>query len=159
MAIISTGMGEWKRVAAPDRLQTILGSCIGLVLHDPGLKIAALAHIMLPVADRPDPLQPGKFATTAVPVLVQALLQAGASRARLRAKLAGGAAMFRIKPMSGTLLDVGARNIVQMRIVLQNEGIAVLAEHCGGTGGRKMQFDPATGQMLVEVMGVEKLIL
>lgn len=159
MTVINTGMGELKVAAVPNQLQTILGSCIGLVLFDHKSGIAALAHIMLPETDIPDPPQSGKFANTAVPALLAELARAGARRHHLRAKFAGGAAMFKLKPASESLLDIGARNMAKVRELLKAEGIGVLAEHCGGGKGRKVLFDPATGAMQVEVMGIEKVVL
>ncbi len=156
MGIISVRMGEIRAAAAPDQLQTVLGSCVGLALFDRQAGVAGLAHIMLPDADRAEPPQPGKFAASALPALIALLVRGGAARGRLQAKIAGGAAMFKTRPGCEALLDIGLRNTRRVKELLKAEGITVLAEHCGGGKGRKILLDPATGLMTVEVMGLEK---
>ncbi len=159
MATLNVGMGDLKVAAPPDQLQTILGSCVGLVLFDPNAHLAALAHIMLPASDLPAPPLPGKFADTALPALIEQLQRKGASRGALLAKIAGGAAMFKLKPANETLLDIGNRNVARVKELLRAANIPLRAEHCGGNSGRKMLFDPATGQMTVTVMGKETVTL
>ena len=145
-----------RAAAAPDRLQAILGSCVGLVLFDHKAGLAALAHIMLPDAGREDPPRPGKFATSALPSLMDMLLRRGAARGSIKAKIAGGAAMFKLKPATASLLDIGLQNTTKVKELLKAEGISLLGEHCGGGRGRRIMFDPATSGMTVEVMGQEK---
>ncbi|MGD9573521.1 MAG: chemotaxis protein CheD, partial [Thermoleophilia bacterium] len=72
-----------------------LGSCIGLVLADPGARVAGMVHVMLPdssTASTDGP--PGKYADTAVPALIDSLCRLGADRGRLTGAMAGGAQMF-----------------------------------------------------------------
>jgi len=150
---VTVNMGELTVVSAHDRLFTILGSCIGLVLFDPHRQVAGLAHIMLPETDDPAPKMPGKYANHAVPELMARLAAAGAARPALQAKLAGGSAMFKLtNPNPGTL-DIGARNAVAVRELLRAVRIPVLAEDVGGSRGRKLIFDPATAQMTIEIIG------
>ena len=47
--MIKVGMADMNICHAPDAITTLgLGSCVGVVLHDPNTKIAGLVHIMLP---------------------------------------------------------------------------------------------------------------
>src|SRR5512136_2045320 len=85
------GIGEYRVGSFP--MMTIgLGSCIGLTLYDDTLKVGAMVHIMLPEsAGRKD--RPGKYADTAVPVILQELNALGCRNRSLKAKMAGGACM------------------------------------------------------------------
>jgi len=112
-----------------------LGSCIGLALVDRFAGIAGLAHIVLPQSSETD-RQTGKFADLAVPALVDRVLEAGASRRRLDAVLAGGARMFELGE-----LDIGARNEEAVRTGLAGFGIPVRAAETGGSRGRTMRVD------------------
>ena len=47
-AIVSVAIGQWNVVAAPAKLRTLLGSCVGVVLYDRAAKLGGLAHIVLP---------------------------------------------------------------------------------------------------------------
>jgi chemotaxis protein CheD len=135
------GIGEYRVGSFP--MMTIgLGSCIGLTLYDPQKKIGAMVHIMLPDSGgRTD--RPGKYADTAIPLLLKELDKTGSSSNRsLVAKMAGGACMFEY---FGTNLNIGERNTEKVRIVLKELGIKLSAEDVGGKVGRTVTFLPASG--------------
>ena len=84
-------IGQWAVAAAPAKIRTLLGSCVGVVLYDRVARLGGLAHIVLPDS-RGAADHPGKFADTAIPAMIAEIerqLQAQA-RGRLVAKLAGG---------------------------------------------------------------------
>jgi chemotaxis protein CheD len=113
-----------------------LGSCIGLALVDRAKGVAALAHVMLPESAQPDPPQPHKFADLAVPALIEMVVAAGASRTRLEAALAGGAAMFQF---GGSGQDIGQRNDAAVTRLLHAARIPVRATATGGNKGRTIR--------------------
>ena len=86
------GIGEYRVGNFP--MMTIgLGSCIGLTLYDDTVKVGAMVHIMLPdSAGRTD--RPGKYADTAVALLIKELNALGCRNRSLIAKMGGGACMF-----------------------------------------------------------------
>ena len=94
VAELKVGMGQIE-VAQGGRhvLRTLLGSCIGLTLHDPRTRVGGLAHIVLP-ASRGDMSPPGKFADTALPELLRLIGELGGRTDKLIAKVAGAANMF-----------------------------------------------------------------
>ena len=134
------GIGEYRVGSFP--MMTIgLGSCIGLTLYDPQRKTGAMVHIMLPESGgRTD--RPGKYADTAIPLLLKELDAIGCNRRALIAKIAGGACMFEY---FGTNLNIGERNTEKVRSVLKELGIKVSAENVGGKVGRSVTFFPANG--------------
>ena len=134
-----------------------LGSCIGICLHDPLLKLGALVHIMLPVnmeAGRKNPL---KYADTGLRETLRKMEAQGANRTRITAKIAGGAKMF--ETQSKSLGDIGHRNSDSVRLVLKKEGIRLLKEDVGGSVARTLLFDVATGQACVRSYGRPELII
>ena len=46
--LINVGIADYAISSSPDILRTILGSCVGICLYDPELKIGGMCHIMLP---------------------------------------------------------------------------------------------------------------
>ncbi|MDL2218288.1 chemotaxis protein CheD, partial [Christensenellaceae bacterium OttesenSCG-928-M15] len=94
-----------------------------------------------------------KFADTGILLLLERMNRAGANRAVLTAKLAGGAHMFAHSIMSSDLLKVGERNVKVCKEVLQKLHIPLLAEDVLGTYGRTITFDPATGRLHVKSVG------
>jgi chemotaxis protein CheD len=147
-------MGEAFALSAPASLTSVLGSCVGVALHHPRRKIGALAHVVLPeAAGRAG--SPAKFADSAIPHLLELLEAAGAPPGGLVAKITGGASMF----ASGGPLQVGESNVQAVVRALEAASITLLGQHVGGSKGRKVIFDVATGELTIEVVGCPVLIL
>lgn len=85
-----------------------------------------------------------RFADTAIPMLIREMERLGASRTRLRAKIAGGATMFSIM---NDKFNIGDRNVAQVKATLAKERIPILAEDTGANYGRTLFFYPETGVM------------
>ncbi len=71
-----------------------MGSCIGVLIYDPEVKVGGLLHYMLPDAtiDKQKAVdKPFMFATTGVPRLFKEAYNMGASKNRLLVKVVGGA--------------------------------------------------------------------
>ncbi|UFJ42148.1 chemotaxis protein CheD [Brevibacillus humidisoli] len=147
MEILKIGMAGLGWVKSPDRLRTTgLGSCVGVVLYDAVVKIAGMAHVMLPDSSlgKSNQTMIGKYADTAIPELIKQMEQAGAKANRLTAKLAGGAQMFSF--MSGNdSMRIGPRNVEACRASLAQFMIPIIAEETGGNCGRTIEMDAATG--------------
>ena len=145
---ILVGMGQIAAGQAPQRMRTILGSCIGVALYHPGRKTGIMAHVVLPdSAGRDGP--PGKFADTAVPEMLAVLRGQGMSTYGLTAKLAGGANMFN---GSGPL-QIGDANAEAVAAALKRAGTNVAGQDVGGTRGRRVDFDCASGEMTIQCAG------
>lgn len=146
----SIGMGAIGCGREAGTLRTFLGSCVGLALYDPRLRVAALAHIVLPDS-RGEGHPPGKYADTAIPEAVEMLRTlAGGGSLRLSAKIAGGAKMFAFQ--SG--ITIGDQNIQAVEERLAALDIPILGRSCGGDKGRRMTVDVASGAVTVERMGL-----
>jgi chemotaxis protein CheD len=129
-----------------------LGSCIGICLYDRTAQVAGMAHIVLPESSARKDEPPGKFADTALPVLIEEMLQFGASRWRLVAAISGGAQLFTIAS-DPTRLGVGARNAAAVTDGLGRQGIPVLARDLGGSQGRTVRLYAVDGRVSVKTIG------
>ena len=143
-----------------DTLVTLgLGSCVAILLHDADARVGGLAHVLLPEpALSRDQGNASKFATTAVPALVQEMARMGARPGRLKARLVGGAAMFQTLMVPGSL-NMGARNINASRQALEAAGIPVVAEEVGGDYGRSVRFYVGAGKTTVSSVGKADVVL
>ena len=104
--IILVGMADLNICCSPDSITTVaLGSCVGIVLYDPLLKVAGLAHIMLPDSTQITRNQnKAKFADTAIDTLIKLMeVEYSIRKSRLVSKIAGGAQMFNFKTQNDTL--------------------------------------------------------
>ena len=138
------GIGEYRVGSFP--MMTIgLGSCIGLIMWDPNLRVGAMVHIMLPESSgRKD--RPGKYADTAVPLLVNELTALGCKNRSITAKMTGGACMFEY---FGTNLNIGERNAEKVRMMLKEYHIPLASEDTGGKVGRSVTFLPSDNGKVV----------
>jgi chemotaxis protein CheD len=152
--IHSIGIAGLLVVRAPEMIRTVLGSCIGVALHDPSTKIGGLAHVILPDS-RNGSGDPAKFADTAVDMLVEMLAAEGAKPARIVAKIVGGAAMF--GNQKGW--EIGDRNAEAVKVRLAHHNIRLLAEAVGGNKGRKMVLDSASGMIQVQIIGATPKVI
>jgi len=147
------GISEFRVAAAPAVLVTYgLGSCLGIVLDDRARALGGLAHTLLPTR------RPGlgeqrlsKFVDAAIRLMLEELLALGARSESLTARIAGGANMF--ETLSGPVGEgIGMRNVRAARIALEALAIPLVAEDVGGSHGRTVEYDLATGR--VEVRSV-----
>jgi chemotaxis protein CheD len=154
--VIKVGIADLNLVRSPDRIRTSgLGSCVGVVIFDEQTKIGGLAHIMLPDSSlaKTETFNKAKFADTAIPLLTKMLINEGALRKRLKAKIAGGAQMF-LFPSKNEIMRIGPRNVEAVKKQLKRENIPIVAEDVGGNSGRTIEFDPSTS--LLEIRTVNK---
>ncbi len=147
-------MGQLQYGRPPDCFAAILGSCIGVTLYHTRKKLGALAHVVLAEsAGRPGP--PCKFADTAIPHLLEIFEKELGTRTGIVAKIAGGAAMFGgVGPM-----QIGEINAAAVKKELQAAKVRFAGEHVGGDKGRRITFDCATGDLIVQIVGNEPLTI
>jgi chemotaxis protein CheD len=145
---VIVGVGEIDCGREPGVLITqALGSCVGVALWDPRLRIGGLAHVMLPASQRSEITgRRHRFANIAVPDLVERMVDMGAGRRRLVAKLAGGASMFRGESGIDT---IGERNVVAVRYELERAGVPVSVAETGGSHARTIELSLTTGMLLI----------
>lgn len=148
--VLLVGMGEIKSTRGIGILGCIgLGSCVGTLIYDAATASAALAHVMLPEPSGAESIDmPGKYATTALPALLETL--GTSSPTRLKAILIGGAEVFQNRQNA---LRIGARNVEKLHQLLQTHRIPIVFEDTGGHQGRSFEFDLAMGQLTLRTVG------
>ncbi len=146
VAVVHVGVADMRVVNAREILvSSALGSCVAVTLHDPVKKIGGLAHIMLPAQMRLNGEQPaGKFVDMAIPAMLEQMKGSGALRARMVAKIVGGAQMF----ADDSLASIGDRNVIAAKSLLDRLQIRVAAEDCGGNYARTIEFHTSNGIVL-----------
>lgn len=159
--IVKVGMADLNVIRGQGLIRTTgLGSCVGVTLFDPMLKVAGLAHVMLPSSEiaREGALNLAKYADTALPELVRRLSELGVTKSRLIAKMAGGSQMFTFAG-KGDSMRIGPRNVESCKAMLSELGIPLVAEDTGGNYGRTIELDCETGILFIRSvqMGIKEL--
>lgn len=160
MGMIKVGMADLNIGKSPDVITTIgLGSCIGIAVYDSVTKIGGLAHIMLPDSTRmKNNSNVAKFADTGIEELIKKMTEAGASKTRMVAKIAGGARMFEVSGLSD-VGNIGAKNAEASKKKLKELGIRLIAEDMGLNYGRTVELNCANGDFLIKSVGKENKII
>ncbi len=154
--IFKIGIADLKTCVSPDGVTTLgLGSCVGIAIRDPVIKVGGLVHIMLPdsTAIKYGHINPAKFADTGIPELVKQMEKLGARRGRLVAKIAGGANMFNLQSNNSLTGQVGDRNVAACKAKLQELKIPILAQDTGANYGRTVVYYPETGAFIIRAVG------
>ena len=149
--LINVGIADYMVAASPDILRTILGSCVGICLYDPGVKIGGMSHIMLPKL-KENSKSTKKYADSAIPSMLDDMVGKGADRRRVIAKIVGGARMFNVSENS-VMGEIGTNNIVKVKEVLNHLEISIIAEDTGGNFGRTIDFYLDSGEVKIKSMG------
>ena len=128
-----------------------LGSCVAVCLYDPVAKVGGMLHALLPTVPNGKPASNlAKFVDRGVPLLLGSLLELGARRTRLIAKLCGGAQM--VGSESNRALNIGRLNVLAVEAALEAAHLKLHAEATGGHSGRTVRFYLADGTVTVRTL-------
>ena len=135
----------------PSRVETVLGSCVAVIMWNPQLQVGCICHAVLPWSERQktDPL---KYVDSSIHSMLRALEKHASPRSDIQVKLFGGASMRQLAPGR---TSVGRQNIDAALAVLREEGLTPRSSDIGGTEGRKLRFYSATGEVFVKRIRME----
>lgn len=128
----------------PYKVNTILGSCVAVCLFDPINKVGGINHYMLPLWNAQGLASP-KYGNIAIERLLEKVLELGAKRVNLIAKVFGGGEVIDTEIKS---FKIGERNIELALEILKELKIPIKAQSVGGKLGRRIQFNVTTGEVL-----------
>ena len=132
-----------------------LGSCLGLAIWDPQIKVGGLLHAMLPLSkinkDKAN-ANPYMFVDTGVPALFKTLYDMGAQKKRLVVKAAGCG-----NPLGkNEMFKIGERNHTLLKKLLWKNNVMLAAEDVGGTASRTVNFTLSDGVTILSTSGMKK---
>jgi len=134
-----------------------LGSCLGLVIHDPSAHIAGILHCMLPLSKidlQKAQTTPCMFVDTGVPLLFKESYRLGAEKSRIRVIAIGCSSLLDEKGF----FRIGERNYAILRKLLWKNNILIEKQDIGGTESRTVSIEVATGKIIVCSKGQENII-
>ncbi len=138
--------GEYYVTAKNMLLTTVLGSCVSVCLRDSTVGIGGMNHFMLPGEAETGSRGTGeamRYGVGAMEVLLNELLEAGARRDRLEAKVFGGGAVL----ANMSMLNVGERNADFILRHLQQAQVRITAQDLRGSQARRINYFPASGRV------------
>jgi chemotaxis protein CheD len=120
-----------------ERLETLLGSCIAVLLTDPRRTVAALCHIV----HAGSPPQPDRgntaYASAALQLMFGRLRSVGIEPVLCQTYVFGGGHMF---PDMAQTMDVGGRNLQWVQDFLHRHAMPIQSACVGGHYYRKLAW-------------------
>lgn len=133
-----------------------LGSCIGLVIYDPFVKVAGMLHYMLPESSLDKAkarARPYMFADSGIPRLFKAAYQLGAKKQRINIYAAGGAEILDQKGF----FNIGKRNYMALKKMFFKNNVMLNKQNVGGNVNRTVRIEVATGDIFLKTSGSKEV--
>jgi chemotaxis protein CheD len=132
-----------------------LGSCLGITAYDPVACVGGMLHVMMPegrMNAEKAKSNPFMFVDTGVPAFFRKLYDAGAVKARMVIKVAGGA---NVNNVGNDRFQIGKRNYIILKKLLWKNSVLIEAEDVGGSKARTMYLDVGSGRVWLSSAGKE----
>ena len=130
-------------------ISSVLGSCVSVSIHDRKMKIGGMNHFYFPEIKERDKCT-AQYGNIATIMLIKMMVEKGSDIKHLEAQIFGGAYNAAVSD-----LDIGNRNAIVARNILNKKRIPIVSEDVGGKMGRKVVFDTYKNE--IAVLKVEKL--
>lgn len=142
--------GQFKVGKAGNQIfQAYLGTCLGVALYDKKTRIGGMIHILLPEPPTiTNDMNPEKYASSGIPMLVKEMLELGASPENITAAIAGGALVGPVSQQDINL-DIGGRSAEIAVTILEAAGIKTIKSETGGFFTCTLELDMATGKTFI----------
>jgi chemotaxis protein CheD len=149
--------GHWHFGAGMDVVDTLLGSCVSVVLWSRRWQTGGLCHFLLPekfVVDSHDTPRPqGYFGDEALRLLSDAVAMVGLARSEFVAHVIGGGALSDSDP-GQTGKDVGRRNFEFALAATRRLGFVGGSTDVGGRVYRRLRLDLRNGALAIHRGGL-----
>lgn len=132
---------------------TVLGSCVAVCLYDRKQMIGGINHYMLPFWNGNELPSP-KYGNIAIEKLIDKMLNYGANKNDLIAKVFGGSGVIEV---SHEMFRIGQKNLDVAFQTLERENIPVIRHSTGGQTGRKILFRTETGEVRMKYVGRQQV--
>jgi chemotaxis protein CheD len=141
--------GRVFTTAKPHVITAIVGSGVTLCLWDPISKVGGANHYLLPNDASGNPQDP-KYAQFASHQLLREVLEKGANRNSLQAKIFGGSVPTVLFSHANDC--IGARNVQAAVKFVTQEKLQLVQREAGGTKARKILFQTDDGRSWTELL-------
>ena len=134
-------------------ISIILGSCVAVCVWDSVKAIGGATHFLLPNWDGRGVSSP-RYGDVAVSILLHKLLEAGADRGHLRAKVFGGGCLFESlrPPSADSEPHLGSRNVEIALSMMAKARIPVVSKIVGVNRGQRIRFRTDTGDAVIRIL-------
>jgi chemotaxis protein CheD len=145
--------GDVACVDRGDSLETLLGSCVAILLTDPGRTVGAMCHVVHAGPPRDAPTRETAYGDAALAEMCRRLKSRGIDPQQCLAWVYGGGNMFPARREEAAADgQAGAANFEWALGALHEAGIRVLGVALGGHAYRKLRWTVGTDAPEVETV-------
>lgn len=152
--------GELIICQEPSLIVTVLGSCVSVTMFHRRSRLAAICHAMLPAPKSSgavaEEASRHRYVSEVLPEMCEHYTQAGLKAEQVEVKLFGGGNVISMAEGSISERGIGSSNVRRAREILRAAGFTIRASNVGGTDGRKILFNTATGEVMHKHLGYER---
>jgi chemotaxis protein CheD len=151
---LTVGVSDMKVSDDPESVLVTysLGSCIGIAIYDPVVRVGGLLHFMLPELSL-DPNKakknPYMFADSGIPALFKAAYELGSKKQRMKVVVAGGSQTM---DQQG-FFNIGKRNDMAVRKIFHRNNVFIDYRDVGGIVNRTVRLSVKSGEVSIKVSG------
>lgn len=152
---IVVGLGELHVSADPSTMLITyaLGSCLGVAVYDPVVRVGGLLHAMLPRSELDAArarAEPAVFVESGLPALFRACYARGARKERLIVHVAGAGGCSQV---AQDQFEIGKRNLLMARQLFWRNSVLVRGQDVGGNSFRTLSLHVGSGEVVVRSPG------
>ena len=129
-----------------------LGSCLGVTIYDPVLRLGGMIHCMLPLSKvdkEKAQLRPYMFVDTGIQIMLARLYEGGLRKGRAVVNVAGGS---QVLDKQG-VFKIGERNFTVLRKILWKNGLLMNVQEVGGNKSRTISLEIGSGRFSIKSGG------
>lgn len=129
-----------------------LGSCIGIAVYDPVVRVGGLLHFMLPESSldlNKAKKNPYMFADSGIPALFKAAYALGAKKQRMKVVVTGGSHVLDQQE----IFNIGKRNDMAVRKIFHRNNVFIDYRDVGGNVNRTVRLAVKSGEVSIKVSG------
>lgn len=157
---ITVGIADMQVSNNPDATLVTysLGSCIGVMVYDPTVRVGGMLHFMLPDSKLDQVkarTRPYMFADTGIPLLFKASYKLGAKKNRMLVKITGGSEVMD----AAGVFNIGKRNYAALRKIFWKNNVLINSEDIGGNVNRTVRLSITSGEIMLRISSKDEKIL
>lgn len=139
----------------PVVVTTVLGSCVSATFYHQATGLSAICHALQPQCSSGEPCPERcpvryRYAVCAIQAMTQQMISRGVRPREIEVKLFGGAALIGGSHPKTTAISMGRQNVTAAIESIHECGLVLKVMDVGGSFGRKIIFDTATGEILMK---------
>jgi chemotaxis protein CheD len=147
--------GELCVSRRPVVVTTVLGSCVSATFFHPATGLAAICHALQPKCQHSQACLEAcavryRYADCAIQAMVRQMTAHGVWPREIEVKLFGGAALIGSSRPEAAAISMGRQNVMAAMETIDDCGLYIKVMDVGGSFGRKIIFDTATGDVLMK---------